>query len=166
VNKSDARRIKLMTSVREIHAFADAAIASARAAKRRKGEREPRSTGPTKADRKAAEVKAAREHAKVYAAVNARSGGMCEFASEALICCGDATEHDHFWGRGKVKETPENVWHLCKSHHDRKTAWEPDRRRWVVWFRNHCYRNDFREEQAKCDRAIALETAQHPEARR
>jgi hypothetical protein len=103
-----------------------------------------------------------RRRARVYAAVDARSGGVCEFVGPVLACMGDAAEHDHFWGRGKAEETPENVWHLCKFHHDNKTANDPSRRVWIERFRGHCYRNAFREELAKCDRALAIEEAQHP----
>jgi predicted HNH restriction endonuclease len=111
MNKSDARRIKLMTSVREIHAFADAAIASARASKRRKGEREPRSKGPTKADRKAAKRE---ETAALRSRLIALTDEMCERCG---FHADPATGHMHHTeggsGRRLAHQSIANVAWLC-----------------------------------------------------
>jgi hypothetical protein len=126
---------------------------------KRRPKRSPRSVSfkPTKAEQTAKDR--ARQR-KVYAAVDLRSGGCCE----EWYCLRVATEHDHFWGRGKAEETVENVWHLCKEHHEEKTANDPSRAGWIATFRRHCFAQDYREEMAKCDRALALEAAQHPGA--
>ena len=100
--------------------------------------------------------------AAVYSAVDHRSQGMCELGDGLLNCHNEATEHDHFWGRGKAKETPENVWHLCRAHHQHKTDNQPSRKEWLILFRFHCMFKGFRSELAKVDRALALENAQHP----
>jgi len=133
-----------------------AADKASRAAKRVKKE-------PRRKAEKAACEKERRHRAKVYAEVDARSGGICEHGWPEGPCGRDATEHDHFWGRGKAEETPKNVWHLCAPHHNAKTLNTPSRFHWIYQFRWHCFLNGFHEETAKCDRAIALEQAQHPQ---
>jgi hypothetical protein len=122
----------------------------------------PGESKAAKRERRRAEIPARRQ--KVYAAVDKRSG-CCEEDNGVIMCLSDdRLEHDHFWGRGKVKETVRNVWRLCKWHHDQKTANDPDRATWIRRFRHHCLNYRYMDEVAKCDRALALEEAQHPGA--
>lgn len=141
-----------------VRAAAERVIAAAKARRKR--------TAPKRKDREDAEAAEARRllarRRRVYREVDARSQGRCEETNGVTECCNDATEHDHFWGRGKEKETTETVWHLCKFHHDSKTAWDPGRAEWIRRFKLHAARHRYREQEAKCDREIALETAQHP----
>jgi hypothetical protein len=127
--------------------------------------RSARTSTKRKPGREAREVKRkskAERRREVYAAVDKRSCGRCEVVGPVVACANDAEEHDHFWGRGKAPETVENVWHVCKFHHDNKSAWDPSRAIWIERFRRHCEIHRYRAEAAKCDRALALEAAQHP----
>jgi hypothetical protein len=157
---SEAKRLRLTRSLAEAHALADEVLARARAARARTAPKREASR-----EKKRNEEEQNRRHrATVYAAVDRRSGGACEYApaDSPIICMNDATEHDHFWGRGKEEETRENVWHLCAFHHGHKTDWQPDRLRWLCAFRDHAFNHKFWGEVEKCDKAIALERAQHP----
>jgi hypothetical protein len=84
----------------------------------------------------------------------------------ACAACGLAagTELDHFWGRGR-EESVESCWMLCHDCHQAKTDNDPTRLDWIFWFRAHCGQHRYVEQAMKCDRAIALEQAQHPENR-
>ncbi len=128
--------------------------------------RGPAKPGPTRAEDRAEQREAASaRRCRVYATVDRRSGGLCEQVGPVILCRNDATEHDHFWGRGKARETPQNVWHLCKFHHDNKTRNDPNRAAWIRFFRQHCYQHAFWADLEKCDRALALEEGQHPARR-
>jgi hypothetical protein len=113
---------------------------------------------------KATKVKTKAERRReVYAAVDKRSGGQCEAVAVVMgIRCGhNAASHDHFWGRAR-EESVESVWHLCIGCDRAKTNNRPDRAWWIRSFMEHAGRRAYVGQVAKCDRALALETAQHP----
>jgi hypothetical protein len=124
-----------------------------------------RRTAPRKAPgREAKEAKRktkAERRREVYAAVDARAEGGCEVVTAGPR---DDTgrEHDHFWGRGKAPETAETVWLMCPDCHRKKTLNKPDRATWIRAFKHHALKHGYLEQVAKCDRALALEAAQHP----
>lgn len=95
--------------------------------------------------------------------VEARAGGVCEV--RALGGCRGRLVWDHFWGRGKVPPSVEAEWMLCEEHNHRKTDWQPTRVWWIGVFRMHCAMHGYAEQVAKCDGAMSLEEAQHPESR-
>lgn len=118
--------------------------------------------GKASRDKKqATRVSAAERRREVYAAVDARAEGGCEVVT-AGPRDGTGREHDHFWGRAKAPETAESVWLMCPDCHRKKTRNEPDRATWIRAFRDHARRYGYAEQVAKCDRALALEEAQHP----
>jgi hypothetical protein len=142
--------------------------AAKKAAQSRKRERAVRAPGKTKAQRKQTKAQSDRQ---VYAAVTERDAGLCtvQLAAEILGACGGALEIDHQWGRGKEPTTVENCRKLCRDHHQRKTDSEteqgPSRLLWLCDFREHALSHDYYAEVAKTEGQIALERAQHPEAR-
>jgi hypothetical protein len=157
---------QLATAIKEHPALAEAwADRVLKAAASKPKVKAPRSQRPGATRKRERETAAQRRQRKVYAEVDARSGGGCEHAFAGVYCMNEATEHDHFWGRGKAEESVETVWHLCKFHHDNKTANDPDRAHWIERFKRHCYVHGYGEQMARCERALALEFAQHPEAR-
>jgi 5-methylcytosine-specific restriction endonuclease McrA len=98
--------------------------------------------------------------ATVRAACVERAKGRCE-------ACGmltTAPHMDHFHGRAR-EESIESCWMLCPSCHLDKTENRPSRRTWLLRFRSHCHQKSYGEQITKCDAAIALEDAQHPETR-
>ena len=153
-------------SLRRIAERKDAAKRKAKAARR---ERPARAPGKTKAQRKATKRESDRA---AYAKVRARDAGLCtvQLAASVLGECGGALTLDHQWGRGKEPTTLENCRMLCADHHRRKTDSEtkqgPNRILWLHDFREHALSHDYYAEVAKVEGKIALERAQHPEARR
>ncbi|MBN1442846.1 MAG: hypothetical protein JXA90_09055 [Planctomycetes bacterium] len=101
---------------------------------------------------------------RVYAAVMARDGGICTAAGFQGLRCSGVPELDHQWGRGRDRESVENVRILCTRHHRMKTDSAPTRARWLLQFREHATAHGYDGEVAKVERALALERAQHPEA--
>lgn len=128
-------------------------------------------------ERKATKRKTKAERRReVYAAVDERSCGRCEFlymgtesgppfgdepGIEGYRCLGDATEHDHFHGRAR-EESVESVWHLCPNCHRAKTRNEPARSYWLECFQKHARAHGYAAQVAKVEAALALEAAQHP----
>lgn len=144
-------------------------IAKAVRSRRERVRAKPKAPGKTKAQRK--QTKAQSDRA-VYAAVRERDAGLCtvQLAASVLGECGGALQIDHQWGRGKEPTTLENCRMLCADHHRRKTDSEtkqgPNRILWLHDFREHALSHDYYAEVAKVEGKIALERAQHPEARR
>jgi hypothetical protein len=112
-----ARQIKTARDLAEANRCADRVLARAKAHARRKGEREPRSTGPTKADRKAAK----REET---ADLRAR---LVAFADERCERCGTflppALGHMHHTrggsGRRLAEQAFANVAWICGGCHEK-----------------------------------------------
>jgi 5-methylcytosine-specific restriction endonuclease McrA len=155
-----ARQIKTARDLAEANRYADRVLARAKAHARRKGEREPRSTGPTRLDRKDAERIA---RAAVREVCVERAGGRCEACGEIH---GAALQMDHFWGRAR-DESIQSCWMVCPKCHFDKTNNRPSRGVWLGGFSLFCERYGYAGELAKCDRAIVLDAAKHPkEARR
>lgn len=123
---------------------------------RRRSSRSLRAAGATKAARKATKAEARRA---VRHLVEERAAGRCEVAG----CGGFGLEMDHFWGRAR-EESVESCWMLCHLCHRMKTNNMPDRIAWLETFRGHAAVNGYVAQVDKCDSALALEHAQHPEA--
>ena len=103
-------------------------------------------------------------HKRILLEVRERDGGCTAKGFLGVRCLG-ALETDHQWGRGKGEETVENQRQLCGRHHRLKTDSHPTRIAWLENFKGHAFRHGYYDEVAKTERAIALETAQHPEHR-
>lgn len=88
------------------------------------------------------------ETARIRAEVFARADGRCEHCSFALDNNGPG-EMDHFFGRGKERQTVRNCWALCRLCHRRKTNNWPDAALWLRAFFNHAHRLEFWTEAAK-----------------
>ena len=104
---------------------------------------------------------------RVTEAIHARDGGCTAKGVSPLpdspSGCRGALEIDHQWGRGREEGTIENQRQLCRRHHEIKTASSPSRAFWIEHFRAHAKWHEYGEELAKCDKALAIEKAQHPE---
>ena len=121
-----------------------------------------------KGPRRSAEKRAAKrgksvQRREIREAIMARDR-ICT-AGEGLGQHSGSLEWDHQWGRGKgcPPESAENGRALCGRHHNMKHGAHPSRMAWLRDFRRHAERYGYAAEVAKCDRAIALERAQHPE---
>jgi hypothetical protein len=121
-----------------------------------------RRTAPKrKPGREAKEAKRAAEaavRAEVRAACVARAEGDCEACARFA---GAALHLDHFWGRAR-EESVESCWMLCPGCDHEKTENKPTRQHWLHLFSFHCRNEGYADQVAKCDRALALEAAQHP----
>lgn len=79
-----------------------------------------------------------------------RSKGRCEACGVTLGAVSGA-EMDHFFGHGKVKESVETCWVLCRQCHLQKTNNDPSAERWLWSFISHCILHGYQvaEEQAR-----------------
>lgn len=110
--------------------------------------------------RRAAEDAAAASGRKdCRAIVAARANGCCEACGARR---GPALHWDHFWGRAR-EESVEGTWMLCARCDRSKTDNSPNRAFWLEAFGNHVRLHGFAAQEAKVDRALTLERAQHPE---
>jgi 5-methylcytosine-specific restriction endonuclease McrA len=115
---------------------------------------------PRKWAEKAETLKAISAEVALRREVIARDGGVCQGCRAKA-----GTEMDHFWGRGR-EASVESCWMLCRECHHQKTFNVPSRLAWIQGFRVHARGHKYKAQLVKCDRAIALETGQHPEAQR
>mgnify|MGYP000858775972 FL=1 len=121
----------------------------------------PRAPGKSKEERRQEKREARQATRKLC---EERAGGYCEAALYIHSRCDGPLTWDHYWGRGKVPPNHEAEWMICRGHHDEKGAGDPTRQRWHEAFREHALRHGYAEQIDRCDRFIALERAQHPEA--
>lgn len=110
-----------------------------RAAERAKGQRQEQAQERAE---KNAETKGIRW------AVFRRSKGRCEADCGAIITWRKMVM-DHFFGKGKVRQTTGNCWALCRECDRLKTANEPSAEHWLERFIAHCQRNGLRAEEDK-----------------
>ncbi len=103
----------------------------------------PRSSAVRKTERKRRAKSVALK--EIRAAVFARAAGRCE-------CCGQVATPtnpltvDHFFGRGKAKQSVANCWGLTVLHHREKTDNVPDALSWLRSFISHSRRHDYPQE--------------------
>jgi hypothetical protein len=116
--------------------------------------------GKTRAERRQSKAEARRSTRPLVAA---RAAGRCEVA--ALGGCRGALHWDHFFGRGKVPPSVELEWMLCEEHDHRKTENVPSRAWWLEVFKLHAASHGYQDALDRCEKSLALELAQHPEAR-
>lgn len=93
-----------------------------------------------------------KETSAIYEQVAKRAGGKCECGCEGEAAPSFATaqiQMDHFWGRGKTRQTVENCWMLSAFHHDLKSRNVPDAEAWLEAFRNHCRKHGYLAEAGK-----------------
>lgn len=113
MTRSDAKRLKRMRQIEEVHALADRFLAQAR----RASGRSPRSIdgGPTRKEiREADRVKRRERTANVRVEVFKRDGGTC------VLCSDEATEMHHLvYGSGwrRIAESGQTCASLCSAHH-------------------------------------------------
>jgi hypothetical protein len=150
MNKTDARRLLLTKTLAEAHALADSALSRARAAKRRKGEREPRTVIRAPAEPRREKV------ARIRGEVFARAAGCCEWGNH-----GPPVEWHHIIGGGlrRVMESPETTAAICVPCH---RGWEKGDELVLALAEAWAIRGGFR---AALD-AIRKRTAKIEEARR
>lgn len=113
----------------------------------------PSSTSYAKQKRK---KKASRrdEAAAIRAQVMARAGGRCECGCEHNVYGEDESflfvaTMDHFWGRGKTKQTVENCWCLAIRCHDQKTMNFPNAATWLCKFITHAQKHGYTSEASR-----------------
>jgi hypothetical protein len=94
----------------------------------------------------------------VRAQVAIRAQGVCECGCGRVFTDINGMEMDHFWGRGKVKQSVTNCWALALTCHREKTNNIPSRLHWLQKFQAHCeMRRGYQAEVIKVDKAIAAE---------
>ena len=89
---------------------------------------------------------------RLRAACFARARGKCEAGCGRFIT--EESGHlDHFFGRAKQPESPENCWALCLTCDEAKTVNRPDARTWLLAFMRFCdlygYGVEFERAQAR-----------------
>jgi hypothetical protein len=100
------------------------------------------------------------ETAAIREAVFARAGGRCEMHDQTGLRCGlPAEEMDHFFGRGRAKQTVQNCWALCCGDHRNKTLNRPGGAYWFERFAEHARRHGYLAEAARADRESSWRTA-------
>lgn len=100
----------------------------------------PRSSAAKKTERKRRDKKA--ETSAIREQVAARANGACEQCGWAFRPFNPG-ELDHFRGRGKVLQSVENTWLLCRDCHREKTLNAPDAAAWLERFAAHCQRHGY-----------------------
>lgn len=85
------------------------------------------------------------ETAEIRAAVVKRADGRCECGCDTFVT-EETGELDHFFGRGKVRQTERNTWLLSRECHRAKTNNSPSRAAWLNRFIAHCDRHRFTSE--------------------
>lgn len=87
-----------------------------------------------------------------YAAAMERAGGRCEnhncrdYFDESLE--GRATV-DHFFGRAKADDTPENCWVLCWFCHESKGTSKPNAAFWLRRFIEFCAKHHYADAEQR-----------------
>jgi 5-methylcytosine-specific restriction endonuclease McrA len=170
VTRTEAKRLKLMRSIEDVHALADRYLSEARAAKARLRSR-PRSE-PSRKERKEASREERNERTGlVRAEVWRRSGaimlggmlvgGCCEACGVEMASGG---ELDHWLGGSSRRRetTPEGTWRLCPMcHHDKTNAGGPGSSALEFWNerrRAFCEKNGIPFVPRKPTRYYAKET--------
>jgi 5-methylcytosine-specific restriction endonuclease McrA len=162
VTKTEAKRLRRMTEIAQVHALVDRYISEARAAKARVNAR-PRSE-PSRKEAEETESHAERT-ARVRQEVWARAGGVWGHAPFGLCECGcgrgvsrDTFQMDHWIGAAKRKEmtTIENCWALHRDCHNDKGG--PDVDKWNQLRKAFCEKNGLPFIPRKPTRYYAKET--------
>lgn len=86
-----------------------------------------------------------------------RSEGRCENSSCNARITWATFELDHFLGRARAPQRPENCWALCGTCHDRKHAGEPSRGWWLSCFHVHLIDHGFAKSETARKVVNALE---------
>ncbi len=99
-----------------------------------------------------------RMNKKIRGAVVVRSRGRCEACGAFLSAsgCGDTGHTDHFFGRAKAPESPENCWQLCIACDAKKTTGRPSAAFWLSRFIAHCKRHGFIDEKIRAEVKLAV----------
>jgi hypothetical protein len=96
------------------------------------------------------------EASAIREAVFARANGWCECGCAGVAFSDfDPGELDHFWGRGKERQTVENCWALVRMHHCSKTDGFPGRADWLKAFAGHCAKHGYYKDMAKARNQLA-----------
>lgn len=80
---------------------------------------------------------------KLRLAVWTRSEGFCENADCGARITWSEFDLDHYLGRARAPQQPENTWALCQTCHDRKHAGAPSRVYWHRTFLRHLDQHGF-----------------------
>lgn len=89
----------------------------------------------------------------VRAEVVARSEGECEACGRWV---GDEGHADHFFGRGRVKESVSNCWFLCPPCDAKKTNNEPSASEWLSTFMAHCESHGYTAEYDRAQKRLVF----------
>lgn len=93
------------------------------------------------------------EARRIREAVFARAGGRCEMRYvDGDRCALRPTEMDHFFGRGKTRQTVENCWALCGADHRAKTLNTPSAEFWLRSFKTHAEMHGYATEASRAER--------------
>lgn len=68
----------------------------------------------------------------------------------------DAGQLDHFWGRGKVRQSVKNTWLLAAHCHRAKTNNEPSATHWLAAYAAHSEKNGHVDEWRKASDRLAF----------
>lgn len=96
------------------------------------------------------------ETRRIRREVFARAHDTCEVEE----CSSPATEMDHFFGRGKEKQSTKNCWALCSPHHRMKTDNDPNPSWWLIEFVGHTRTHGYRQEEARAYKKLQFRQAQ------
>lgn len=91
----------------------------------------------------------------IYDLVDDRAAGRCE-ACGLLFWPLNAPELDHFWGRGKARQTVENCWLIHRTCHREKTDGRPTAAYWLERFIVHAYNRGYSSEVSKAQARLAF----------
>lgn len=80
------------------------------------------------------------------AAVFRRASGLCECGCQRYID-EESGRLDHYFGRAKVKESPETCWAISIPCDEDKTASRPNAEVWLQRFIAHCRRHGYAAEE-------------------
>jgi 5-methylcytosine-specific restriction endonuclease McrA len=110
----------------------------------------PRKPKPLRTERLKARVskRAAKgyETDEIRRQVLERAGGKCESCLGFWQATMFGLELDHFFGRGKAKQSAESCWALCRKCHHYKAENRPSAARWLEDFLQHCLRYGYATE--------------------
>lgn len=97
--------------------------------------------------RKAAKKKTKKEEtAEIRAAVMKRADGMCECGCGCPLsgtAFNGIAELDHFFPKGRTKQSIRTCWALRRACHQAKTLNHPSPDSWLARFIRHCERNGY-----------------------
>lgn len=103
-----------------------------------------------KRDKLAKKATRKEETSTIRAAVMSRANGRCE-ACGLEQTFGTDLQMDHFWGRGKARQTVENCWAIGRYCHSQKTDNHPSAEHWLHRFAEHARKHHYWKEVTRAN---------------